>query len=288
MRPFDYSFEFFPPKTEAAGRRLDSALDELELLNPEFVSITYGAGGTTRDRTFKTVDRILRQRTIAPAVHLTCVGAERTEIDSIVNEYLEAGVNHIVALRGDPPGGVDGAYEPHPNGYAYASDLVAGIRALSSDVEISVSAYPECHPESNCWDAELDNLKRKVDAGATRALTQFFFESGKFLSFLEKARKAGIDIPIIPGIMLQPNFEGLARMADMCGVAMPEAWQIAYDKAGDDKDARKATTVDLGTELVDQLREGGVSQFHFYTLNSAPIAYDVIKNIRSVAKEKAA
>jgi len=287
VRPFDYSFEFFPPKTEDAGRKLDKALDELEILNPAFVSITYGAGGTTRERTFNTVNRILRQRTIAPATHLTCVGASRHEIDAIVTEYLDAGIKHIVALRGDPPGGVDGKYCPHENGYAYASDLVAGIRNLSSDVEISVSAYPELHPESANWDAELDNLKRKVDAGATRALTQFFFDPDKFLSFTDKAQKAGINIPISPGIMLQPNFEGLARMSKMCGVEVPARWRDAYEKAGNDKNARQALTIDFSTELVLKLLEGGVSHFHFYTLNSAPIALDVIKNIRGVAKEQA-
>ncbi len=288
MRPFDYSFEFFPPKTDAAGRKLDKALDELEILNPSFVSITYGAGGTTRERTFNTVNRILKQRTISPAAHLTCVGATRNEIDAIVKEYLDAGIDHIVALRGDPPGGVDGKYQPHENGYAYASDLVAGIRELSSDVEISVSAYPELHPESTCWEAELDNLKRKVDAGATRALTQFFFEPDRFLNFVEKASKAGIDIPIIPGIMLQPNFEGLARMSEMCGVEVPENWRVAYEKVGEDKEARKALTIDFGTELVCKLRKGGVTHFHFYTLNSAPIAWDVIRNVRGVARKQAA
>ncbi len=288
MRKFDYSFEFFPPKTEKAAARLETALDELEVLNPEFVSITYGAGGTTRERTFNTVAKILKERTISPATHLTCVNACCDEIDSIVQEYLDMGVDHFVALRGDPPGAaVDAKYTPQSDGYAYASDLVSGIRRLSPNAKISVSAYPERHPESASWDTELDNLKRKIDAGADRAITQFFFKADTFLEFVERAQKAGINIPIMPGIMLQPNFAGLQKMSSMCGVEVPGELAAAFDKAGDDANAREAATVDFATKLVDDLRDGGIDKFHFYTLNTAPIAVQVIENMRGRFKKSA-
>ncbi len=281
MRPFDYSFEFFPPKTQKAKQRLDAVLDDLEILNPEFVSVTYGAGGTTQGRTFKAVKRIVQERTISAATHLTCVGASREEVDNIIADNLAVGINHFVALRGDPPEGIDGAYNPEDSGYAYASDLVRAIRRQSERAEISVSAYPERHPESADWSAELDNLKRKVDAGATRAITQFFFEAETFLSFLERARSAGITIPIVPGIMLQPNFEGLCRISHLCGVDVPGNIASAYQNAGKGDVARNAVTIDLATKLVDDLRVGGVEHFHFYTLNMAPLAIQVIKNTRA-------
>lgn len=283
MTDFTYSFEFFPPKTEKAAVRLNKALDALEQLGPKYVSITYGAGGTTRERTFKTVEDIQKNRSINPATHLTCVNASREEIDGIVQEYLDMGVNHFVALRGDPPGSVDGVYTPRDDGYAYASDLVGGIRRLSPNSKISVSAYPECHPESSCWDAELDNLKRKVDAGADDAITQFFFDADVFLKFQDKAAAAGINLPIIPGIMLQPNFAGLTKMSSMCGVDIPGNWTQAFDKAGDCKDTRESLTIDFATRLVEDLRAGGVEHFHFYTLNTAEITTKVIENLRSGA-----
>lgn len=283
MGKFSYSFEFFPPKTEKAGVRLNKALDVLEKLGPKYVSITYGAGGTTRERTFKTVVDIHNNRSINPATHLTCVNASREAIDDIVREYLDMGVNHFVALRGDPPGSVDGVYTPRDDGYAYASDLVRGIRKLSSDAKISVSAYPECHPESFCWDAELDNLKRKVDAGANDAITQFFFDAGIFLKFRDKAASAGIDLPIIPGIMLQPNFTGLCKMSSMCGVEVPANWTKAFEGSEDDAEKRAELTVEFATQLVQDLRAGGVEHFHFYTLNTAPIVTKVIENLKSSA-----
>ena len=286
MTDFTYSFEFFPPKTEKAGLRLDKALDALEGLNPEYVSITYGAGGTTRERTFKTVENIHKKRSVNPATHLTCVNASREEIDQIVQEYLDMGINHFVALRGDPPGAMDGVYTPREDGYAYASDLVAGIRALSSRAKISVSAYPERHPESGNWRAELDNLKRKVDAGADNAITQFFFEADTFLTFQDRAATAGINLPIIPGIMLQPNFKGLCNMSSMCGVDVPQSWHDAYEKAGEDKAAIEALTVELATKLVGDLQAGGVEHFHFYTLNTAPITTKVIKALQAARADQ--
>lgn len=283
MGKFSYSFEFFPPKTEKAGERLNKALDVLEKLDPKYVSITYGAGGTTRERTFKTVADIHNNRSINPATHLTCVNASREEIDDIVREYLDMGVNHFVALRGDPPGSVDGVYTPRDDGYAYASDLVSGIRKLSSDAKISVSAYPECHPESSCWDAELANLKRKVDAGANDAITQFFFDAEIFLKFRDKAASAGINLPIIPGIMLQPNFAGLCKMSSMCGVEVPASWTKAFEGSEDDAEKRAELTVRFATQLVQDLRAGGVEHFHFYTLNTAPITTQVIERIKTSA-----
>ncbi len=280
MTGFSYSFEFFPPKTEKAAERLETALDSLETLAPKYVSITYGAGGTTRERTFKTVEKIQKHRSINPATHLTCVNASRGEIDDIVREYLDMGVNHFVALRGDPPGAVDGIYTPRDDGYAYASDLVSGIRKLSPKAKISVSAYPERHPESANWDAELANLKRKVDNGADNAITQFFFRPDTFLAFQDRAADAGIDLPIIPGIMLQPNFAGLCKMSDMCGVEVPDDWRVAYEAAGDDSQAREELTVGFATELVEDLIKGGVEHFHFYTLNTAPIVTRVIENLK--------
>jgi len=279
MSKFTYSFEFFPPKTEKSALRLEHALDALQALKPEYVSITYGAGGTTRERTFKTVEKIQKHRPIDPATHLTCVNASRGEIDEIVQGYLDLGVNHFVALRGDPPGAVDGTYTPRDDGYAYASDLVAGIRQLSSGAKISVSAYPERHPESATWTAEIDNLRRKVDAGADNAITQFFFGADTFLEFRDRVADAGLNIPIIPGIMLQPNFAGLCKMSSMCGVAVPDDWRTAFDKAGDDAAAREDLTADFAAKLVKDLNSEGVEHFHFYTLNTAPIVTRVIETI---------
>lgn len=278
MSSFRYSFEFFPPKTEKSATRLEKALDALEVLNPDFVSITYGAGGTTRERTFKTVANIHNNRPLKPATHLTCVNASREDINAIVQEYLDMGVDHFVALRGDPPGAVDGIYTPQPDGYGYSSDLVAGIRSLSEAAHISVSAYPELHPESENWQTELDNLKRKVDAGANSAITQFFFEADTFLSFRDKVADAGLNIPISPGIMLQPNFGGLCKMSSMCGVDVPQSWHQAFENVENDSAAREDLTVEFATRLVSDLRKGGVKHFHFYTLNTAPIVVKVIEN----------
>ncbi len=268
------SFEFFPPKNQKMEDRLWTTIRKLETLNPDFVSVTYGAGGTTRERTHRTVEKMVAESSVIPAAHLTCVGADRSEIDQIARDYWNSGVRHIVALRGDPPEGVGEAYRPHQGGYAYASDLVTGLKSVA-DFEVSVSAYPERHPESPTWDAEIDNLKRKVDAGATRAITQFFFAPETFLRFQDKVADRGIDIPIVPGLMLQPNFKGLNRMSEMCGVSIPNWYAQLFDGLEEDAPARQLLTSSLATELVAQLFDQGVRHFHLYTLNQWELAYAV-------------
>jgi len=281
MSAVKISFEFFPPKSELMEKRLWRTLRKLEPLAPDFVSVTYGAGGSTQKPTYDAVTRIKNETSLTPAAHLTCVGAPRADIDRIAKGYWEAGIRHIVALRGDSPDGIEASYNPVEGGYAYGSDLVAGLKRIA-DFDISVAAYPERHPESSSWEAELDNLKRKVDAGATQAITQFFASSDVFLRYLDRVRDAGITIPIIPGIMLQPNFHGLKRMADMCGVNIPADYAALYEGLDDDPRTREFLTVSLITELVSILRNEGVEQFHFYTLNKHDLAYP----IASIFKEQ--
>jgi methylenetetrahydrofolate reductase (NADPH) len=283
MSDVKISFEFFPPKSELAEKRLWKTVRQLEPLAPDFVSVTYGAGGSTQKPTYEAVRRIKEQTRLSPAVHLTCVGASRRDIDAIASDYWEAGIRHIVALRGDSPDGIGEAYKPTQGGYAYGSDLVAGLKKLA-DFKISVAAYPECHPESASWEAEIDNLKRKVDAGATQAITQFFVQPDVFLRFKDRVEAAGINIPIIPGIMLQPNFKGLKRMADMCGISIPADYAELYEGLDDDPHARELLTVSLITDLVSKLRSQGVEHFHFYTLNRADLALPVAR----IFKRKAA
>lgn len=268
------SYEFFPPKNAAMEATLWDSIRKLELHNPDFVSVTYGAGGSTRERTHRTVTRMVTETTLRPAAHLTCVGSDISEIDEIAKDYWENGVRHIVALRGDPPEGIGEKYMPHKTGYAYGSDLVAGLKKVA-DFEVSVSAYPELHPESGTWDAELDNLKRKVDAGATRAITQFFFEAETFLRFQDKVQDAGINIPIVPGLMLQPNFNGLKRMSGMCGVNVPDWYAGLFDGLEDDAETRSLLTSSLALELTASLFDNGVRHFHLYTLNRAELATSV-------------
>lgn len=268
------SFEFFPPKSEAMETRLWSAIEKLQPLQPNFVSVTYGAGGSTRERTHRTVTRMVKETNFAPAAHLTCVDATRAEIDEVVQDYWEAGVRHIVALRGDPSDGIGEKYVPQDGGYAYATDLIEGIRKIG-DFEVSVSAYPERHPESSDWRVEIDNLKKKVDAGATRAITQFFFSPDTFWRFQDRVLDAGIDIPIVPGLMLQPNFKGLARMSKMCGVSVPDWYAELFDGLDDDATTRDMLTATLAAELTAELRDRGVDHFHLYTLNRAEIALAV-------------
>jgi len=265
------SYEFFPPKSEAMEKRLWNAITALEPLNPDFVSVTYGAGGSTRERTLRTVTRMVEETDFRPAAHLTCVGHTKDEVDTIARDFWEAGVRHIVALRGDSPDGIDAAYTPHPDGYAYGSDLVAGLKRIG-DFEISVSAYPERHPESPDWDADIDNLKRKVDAGATRAITQFFFTPDTYSRYLDRVRAAGIDIPIVPGLMLQPNFKGLKRMADMTGVSVPEWYAEIFAELDEDETQRDLLTATLTSELAAELHARGVRDFHLYTLNRSDLA----------------
>ena len=268
------SYEFFPPKTEAMEERLWSSIKKLESLQPDFVSVTYGAGGSTRERTHRTVTRMAKETSLKPAAHLTCVGSSREEIKEIADGYWENGVRHIVALRGDPPTGINEQYTPTEGGFSYSSDLVAGLKTFH-DFELSVSAYPERHPESVNWDVEIDNLKKKVDAGATRAITQFFFSPDTFMRYLDRVLDAGIDIPIVPGLMLQPNFKGLKRMSDMCGVDVPNWYADLFEGLEKDPETRQLLTASLSSELTAELFDRGVRHFHFYTLNRADLAYAV-------------
>jgi len=265
------SFEFFPPKTAAMEEQLWHAVKRLEPLTPQFVSVTYGAGGTTRERTHATVKRIVDDTSLRPAAHLTCVSATREEIDRVVREYWEAGVRHIVALRGDPPAGST-SYAPHPGGYAYAADLVAGIRRVA-DFEVSVGAYPETHPEASSPEADLDNLRRKLDAGATRAISQYFFDVWTFLRFRDRCAKAGIAAPIIPGILPVTNFQQVVKFSRMCGASVPGWLAALFDGLDEDADTRSLVAATVAAEQVRRLQEHGVEDFHFYTLNRADLTY---------------
>lgn len=265
------SFEFFPPKNEAMEDKLWASIGRLVPLNPHFVSVTYGAGGSTRDRTHRTVHRIVEETSIAPAAHLTCVSATRAQVDEVIRDYWDCGVRHIVALRGDPPEGIGEQYQPFDGGYANAAELAAGIKAIG-DFEISVGCYPEKHPESADFSHDIDLLKAKIDAGASRAITQFFFEPETYFKFLDQVRAAGITIPIVPGIMLQPNFKGLTRMAEMCGTAIPAALHKVFAGLDDDAKTRELITAHFAADLAQKLAEQGVDQFHFYTLNRADLA----------------
>ncbi|MBV9828940.1 MAG: methylenetetrahydrofolate reductase [Alphaproteobacteria bacterium] len=264
------SFEFFPPKTAEMDERLWAAIKRLEPLRPRFVSVTYGAGGTTRERTHATVRRIRQETSLEPAAHLTCVAATREEIDEVAREYWDAGVRHIVALRGDPPGGADGAYAPHPGGYAYAADLVAGLKRIG-DFEISVAAYPETHPTARSPGHDLDNLKQKLDAGANRAITQFFFDVGVFLRFRDRAAAAGIAVPIVPGILPVTNFAQLKRMSGACGASIPASMGAHFEGLDDDPETRRLVAASLAAEQCRLLHANGVHEFHFYTLNRADL-----------------
>jgi methylenetetrahydrofolate reductase (NADPH) len=273
------SFEFFPPKTEEMEKTLWESIERLAPLRPAFVSVTYGAGGTTRERTHATVKRILDETALTPAAHLTCVAATRDEVDDVVRGYLSAGVRHIVALRGDPVGGVGTAYAPHPGGYVNAADLVGGIKRLAAaekaDIEVSVSAYPERHPESPSDEADIDMLAAKVDAGATRAITQFFFDNDLYLRYLDRVRTRGITIPIVPGILPVQNFKQTRAFAERTGASVP-AW-LADRFAGldDDPATRKLIAAAVAAEQVFDLVDRGVTEFHFYTMNRADLVYAV-------------
>lgn len=265
------SFEFFPPKTPDMEAKLWDSVKRLEPLKPAYVSVTYGAGGSTRERTHGIVKRMVEETSLSPAGHITCVAATRAEIDQVLKDYWSAGVRRIVALRGDPPAGIGTKYEPHPGGYAYASDLIAGARRIA-DFDISVGCYPEAHPEAISLRAEIDNLKRKFDAGATRAITQFFFYPDVYFKFLDMARAAGITQPIVPGVMLQSNFKGLKRMADLCGTAIPARIASLYEGLDHDAETRDLVTAHVAAELCTRLTEQGVDSFHFYTMNRAGLS----------------
>jgi len=266
------SFEFFPPRTEAMDAQLWDAIGTLAPLDPAFVSVTYGAGGSTRERTHATVARLVRETALVPAAHLTCVGASRGEIAEIADRYWEAGVRHIVALRGDPQPGMGGQFAPHPDGYANAAALVAGL-AARHPFDLSVAAYPEGHPESPSAQADLDNLKRKIDAGATRAITQFFFSAETYFRFLDRVLAAGISVPILPGIMPVTNLVGIRRMG---GNTQVPPWLEAMFTGLDDRPGpRTLVAAVVAADLCRRLYEGGVRDFHFYTLNRAEQAFAI-------------
>jgi len=269
--PLQVSFEFSPPKTDEAEANLWTAIRRLEPLSPSFVSVTYGAGGSTRERTHATVKRIVEETTLKPAAHLTCVGAPRGEIDDIVRAYWDAGIRHIVALRGDMPG-MSGPYCQHPDGYASTPQLIAGIRKVAP-FEVSVSFYPERHPDSPSHGHDIALLKAKMDAGASRALGQFCFDNDLTARFRDDAAAAGITIPVVPGIIPTPNFNAVTRMAGKIGASIPAWLAKAYEGLDDDVETRRITAAAVLADQVQQLRTRGFDQFHFYTLNQANLTY---------------
>jgi methylenetetrahydrofolate reductase (NADPH) len=288
------SFEFFPPKTDEMERTLWDSITRLAPLKPNFVSVTYGAGGSTRERTHATVKRILTETALTPAAHLTCVAATCDEIDAVIRNYRSVGVRHIVALRGDPISGVGERYAPHPGGYRNAADLVAGIKRLvaaegAGEVEVSVSAYPEKHPDSPTVEADLDMLKAKVDAGATRAITQFFFENDLYFRYLERVRARGIDVPVVPGILPVQNFKQTKAFAARCGASVPDWLARRFDGLDDDAATRKLIAAAVAAEQVLDLVDRGVTDFHFYTMNRADLVYAIchLLGLRPDVKEAA-
>jgi methylenetetrahydrofolate reductase (NADPH) len=270
--PISVSFEFFPPKTEEMEQTLWTSVARLAPLKPNFVSVTYGAGGSTRERTHATIVRILEETDLKPAAHLTCVAATREEIDKVARGYWDAGVRHIVALRGDPLEGAGKRYVPHPGGYAYTTDLIGGLKKIGN-FEISVSAYPEKHPDSPSIEAELDVLEKKVDAGATRAMTQFFFDNAVYFRFMDKVRARGISVPIVPGILPVQNFKQARNFAKRCGTSVPSWIARRFDGLDDDPATRKLIAAAVAAEQVLDLVDKGVREFHFYTLNRADLVY---------------
>jgi len=270
--PPKLSFEFFPPRTEALEAQLWTAIRRLEPLAPRFVSVTYGAGGTTQARTHATVARLAKETSLTPAAHLTCVGATRDEVDAVARQYWQAGVRHIVALRGDPPPGTE--YAPHPGGYAFAADLVAGLKRIA-DFEISVAAYPEVHPQAMSAEADLDNLKRKLDAGANRAISQYFFDPAVYLRFIDRCAAAGITAPIVPGIMPVSNFAQAAKFSAMCGASVPEWLGRMFEGLEEDAETRRMVATVVAAEQVRLLQANGVDEFHFYTLNRPDLTYAI-------------
>ncbi|MGZ6018590.1 MAG: methylenetetrahydrofolate reductase [NAD(P)H] [Phenylobacterium sp.] len=270
------SFEFSPPKTPEAEETLWEAIRRLEPLDPTFVSVTYGAGGSTRDRTHRTVLRMLKETRLRPAAHLTCVEATRVEVDEVIQDYWDAGIRHIVALRGDPPGQIGGAYTPRADGYRNATELTAGIRAIAP-FEVSVGLYPHVHPESPSADHDIDVLKAKIDAGATRAITQFFFDVEGLLRFMDKLRASGVSIPVSLGIMPVTNFKGLKKMAGPMGVQLPAWLGNLFEGLDKDPETRRLLACSVATEMCARLAEEGFSDFHFYTLNRADLTYAICR-----------
>jgi methylenetetrahydrofolate reductase (NADPH) len=267
------SFEFFPPKSEAMAETLWQSIQTLAPLSPRFVSVTYGAGGSTRERTHATVERILNETGLTPAAHLTCVGATREEVDAVARDYWDLGVRHIVALRGDPPEPGAG-FAPHERGYANAAELVSGLKKVAP-FDISIAAYPEVHPDSGCREADIDNLKRKIDAGGDRAITQFFFSADNFFRFRDAVAAAGMDIEIVPGILPVSNVAQTRRFAGQCGASIPKWLDELFEGLDDLPAARQLIAATVAAELCGQLYAGGVRHFHFYTLNRAELSYAI-------------
>ena len=267
------TFEFFPPNTPAMEKTLWESIERLAVLEPQFVSVTYGADGSTRARTHAAVERISRETSLTAAPHLTCVGASKEEIDDIARAYWDMGIRHLVALRGDAPAGSDG-YEPHAQGYAYASDLVAGLKNVA-DFDISVAAYPEVHPEAESAAADLDNLKRKLDAGASRAITQFFFDNDAFLRFRDRCAVAGSDSALVPGILPITRFPQLTRFAAMCGATVPQWLSERFKGLEDDAETRRLIAASVAIEQVRALSKEGIDEFHFYTLNRSELTFAI-------------
>ena len=269
------SFEFFPPKTEEMERSLWETITRLAPLDPSFVSVTYGAGGSTRERTHSTIARLLHETALVPAAHLTCVGAPRSEIDDVVARYHEVGVRHIVALRGDPSTGIGTAYEAHPDGYTTSADLVASIKRRYPDIDVTVSAYPEKHPESPDFEADIDTLQAKVDAGATRAITQVFFDNDLYFRYLDRVRARGITIPIVPGIMPMHNFKQARSFVTRTGTTVPDWLTEKFEGLDDDAETRKLVAATVAAGQVQKLAKHGVTDFHFYTMNRADLVFAI-------------
>jgi methylenetetrahydrofolate reductase (NADPH) len=283
------SFEFFPPKTEEMEQALWDCIARLAPLAPSFVSVTYGAGGSTRERTHATLKRVLDETALVPAAHLTCVAATCEEVDAVVRSYCDAGVRHIVALRGDPTGGVGACYAPHPGGYANAAALVQGIKR-QADVEVSVAAYPEKHPDSATVQADVDMLKAKVDAGAGRAITQFFFENDLYFRYLDRVRAQGIDIPVVPGILPVQNFKQAKNFAERAGATVPRWLAERFEGLQDDPATRRLIAAAVAAEQVLDLVDRGVTDFHFYTMNRADLVYAIchLLGLRPEQRQEAA
>lgn len=273
QRRTQVSFEFFPPNTEAMEKTLWSSIERLAVLQPRFVSVTYGADGSTRQRTHTAVERIKKETNLTAAPHLTCIGASKGDIDDIAREYWDMGIRHLVALRGDPPKDVT-AYVPQADGYAYASDLVAGLKRVA-DFDISVAAYPDVHPEATSAESDLENLKRKLDAGASRAITQFFFDVGGYLKFRERCASAGIESTIVPGILPITKFPQLQRFAEACGTKVPQWLAERFAGLDDDPETRKLIAANVAIEQVRLMQKEGIDEFHFYTLNRADLTFAI-------------
>jgi methylenetetrahydrofolate reductase (NADPH) len=284
------SFEFFPPKTAEMERNLWETINRLAPLSPNFVSVTYGAGGSTRERTHATIARILAETSLTPAAHLTCVDARRCDVDDVVARYHDVGVRHIVALRGDPAGGIGSTYTPHAQGYRSSADLVASIKRVHGDIEVTVSAYPERHPESTSLEADIDMLKAKVDAGANRAITQFFFDNDLYFRYLDRVRARGIEIPIVPGILPVQNFKQAANFAKRAGASMPDWLAQKFEGLDDDAETRKLVAATVAAGQVQKLAKHGVDTFHFYTMNRADLVFAIshLLGIRPCGAQKAA